>query len=328
MERFDKLLRSCGYILTAIALLYLATIIAHFDWHALALHHPVASIAYIVLFGLWAALFVVIGAYTWKLILEFINGSPVPAGDVFQVYLKSNIAKYLPGNVMHFAGRNYLGNKLGWNHSEMAFSSFLEFVFGAGFTGFIIVLFIAAGFISIPAQVRLSINTRNMIAYALMAAGGGLFLIALMYGYRYFFRKEQPGVTTRKLRDRARQFVTARFLVMAVKLFLISLVCFVMNSLFYFYLCRLVLDFYLAPADFFNAYAALGIANYSGVITPGVPGGFGVKESVSFLLISAYGYPREMLMVSILAYRVVCVLGDGIAFLFVLLFRQKSASRP
>ena len=316
MNMAHKLIRAVGYALTLLALIFIIDILAHFNWAALAFQNPFTSLAYIVLFGVWASLFVVIGAYSWKLILEFLNGSAIPAKDVFQVYLKSNVAKYLPGNVMHFAGRNYLGNKLGWKHSEMAFGSLLEFIFGAGLTGTIILLFIAAGLIAIPPEVSLKINAHTIPIYAALGVAGGLALLGSIYGYRYFFRKERPQVTSGKLWSRAKQFFTARFLALAGKLFLISLLCFLLNSLFYFYLCALVLDFHLKANDLFNAYAALGIANYSGIITPGVPSGFGVKESVSFLLISAYGYPRELLMLSILAYRIACVLGDFLAFGF------------
>ena len=314
MDKVKKILRAIGYFLTLLAIIYIVNIIAHFNWNALSFQSPLKSLAYIVLFGIWASLFVLINAYNWKLILEFLSNSSISAKDIFQVYLKSNIAKYLPGNVMHFAGRNYLGNKLGWKHSEVAFSSLFEYIFGAGLTGIIIILFIAAGLIAIPPQVSLKINFHRILVYSSIGAAGGFALIVLIYAYRYFYSKEQLHVTSGKLWRRAKQFFTRGFLVLAVKLFLISLFCFLLNSVFYFYLCELVLDFHIKQTDMFNVYAALGIANYSGILTPGVPSGFGVKESVSFLLISAYGYPRGILMISILVYRIVCVLGDLLAF--------------
>lgn len=314
VDRLIKFIRPLGYLLTFFALIYLINIIAHFDWNALKFKNPIMSIAFILLFGVWASLFLFIGAYNWKLILEFISSSAIPLRDIFQVYLKSNVAKYLPGSVMHYAGRNYLGNKLGWKNSEVAFSSLLEYIFGAGTTGIIIIIFIGAGLINIPPQLSLTINFHRILGYSAMGITGGLFIVVLIYVYRYFSSKELFRVTSKKLWNRAKQFFTRRFFVLVVKLFSISLLCFLLNSLFYFYLCDLVLDFHIKPADIFNVYAALGIANYSSILTPGIPSGFGVKESVSFLLISAYGYPKEILMISILAYRMASVLGDFLAF--------------
>lgn len=315
MDRIKKIIKPLfGYLLTVLSLIYIVKLIFSFDLNAVAFRNPFISVLYILFFGVWAALFVVIGAYNWKLILEFVNGASLPAKDVFQVYLRSNIAKYLPGNVMHFAGRNYLGGKLGWKNSEMAFSSLLEYIFGFGITGAIIILFAAIGLITIPPQVVFKINFNKILVYLIMAVFGCLILI---YVYRYFVSNEELKVTSRKLHNRAKQFFTRGFLLLFFKLAFISLVCFIMNCFFYFYLCSLVLDFQIKPYDFFNANAALSIANYMSILTPGVPGGLGVKESVSMLLISAYGYPKESLIVSILVFRIACVLGDVLPFFLV-----------
>ncbi len=323
MDRLNKFIRPLGYLLTFAALIYLVNIIAHFDWYSMKFKNSFASVFFTVLFGFWASLFLFIGAYNWKLILEFVNGESVSTKDVFHVYLKSNVAKYLPGNVMHYAGRNYLGNKLGWNNSEMAFSSFLEFIFGAGSTGIIIIMLLALGFINIPPQISFTFNFHKIVGYSALVAAAGLVVIGLMYSYRYFFYKERLRVTSQKIWHKAKQFFTGAFIILFVRLFLISLFCFFLNSIFFFYLCHLVLDFHIQPYDMFNVYAALGIANYSSIITPGVPSGLGVKESVSFLLISAYGYPKEMLLMSILVYRVACILGDLLSFLFVIFYPAK-----
>ena len=42
-----------------------------------------------------------------------------------------------------------------------------------------------------------------------------------------------------------------------------------------------------------------------------------MKESFSTLLLSAYGYPKDTLVVSLLVYRITCVLGDMIPFFIV-----------
>jgi len=321
MKRFIK---PFGYVLTLLSLAYIVNIFLHFDLHALQFKNPFLSIAFIFLFGVWASLFILIGAYNWKLILEFLNGSTLPARDVFSVYIRSNVAKYLPGNVMHYAGRNFLGSKLGWNNTEIAFSSLLEFAFGLALTGIIIVLFIAAGLVSFPAQVPLALNYERIAWYSVIAAAGLLFAILLIYAYRLLVYKESLELTSTKLCGRGKQFLSVRFLVLFAKMFLVSLCCFLLNCAFYFYLCDLVLGFRLQLADFFTANAALSIANYMSVVTPGVPGGLGVKESVSVLLISAYGYPKEALIVSIIVFRIACVLGDMFPYLVIKMCAAKS----
>ena len=317
MEKLKQYIRPLSYLLTIAALIYIGTIVAKFDWTALNFTNPIKSTGYIALFGVWSALMLFIFAYNWQLILEFIHGSAVKTKDIFRVYLTSNVAKYLPGNMLHYAGRNYLGNKLGWKNADMAFSSFLEFFFGVGMTALILILFIALDLIALPPHIALKINYHKVLAYSAAGVLTGIVLVIGIYVYRYVVRKEQLRQTSEKLLRKARLFTTRTFMILFVKLFVISLCCFILNSLFYYYLCDLVLDFHIKPEDMFNVFAALSIANYSGIITPGVPSGFGVKESVSFLLISAYGYPKEVLMVSILAYRIACVLGDFLPLIIV-----------
>lgn len=324
MERMQKFIKLIGYVLTLVSLGYIVGILTEFDLNSLHFKNPIISFLYILLFGIWASLFVLIGAYNWKLILEFVNGTPLPAKDISRVYLQSNIAKYLPGNVLHYAGRNYLGSKLGWKNSEMAFSSLLEYLLGFGLTGIIIIIFAALGLVHFPSEVSFSVNYNEVLGYTALVTAGVIFFIC---GYRFFVSKEEFSVTSRRIGNRVQQFFSLRFMVLSLRLFLLSLFSFIMNCFLFYYLCTLVLDFNIRHADFFNAVAALYIANYMSILTPGVPGGLGIRESVSILLISAYGYPKESLVISMLLVRLVNVLGDVLPFLVVTLFKKNESCR-
>ena len=317
-----KITELIGYVLTFLSLVYIAGILVNIDTGQLQINNPLLSLVLILVFGALASVSVFIGAYSWKLILEFVNGAPVTTKDVYRVYLNSNIAKYLPGNVMHYAGRNYLGSKLGWKNTEMAFSSLLEYIFGFGLTGLIIVLFALVGLVNLPQQFELTVDTEVIAKYLGIGFLIVLTAVTLLFLYRYFLVKEQPGVTAQKMSGYAGRFFTVKFLILFVKMFFITLSCFLINCIFYFYLCHVILDFQIRPEDFFNANAALSIANYTSILTPGVPGGIGVKESVSVLLLSAYGYPKESLLLSLLVFRITCVLGDVVPFFLIKLFPE------
>jgi hypothetical protein len=317
-----KITELIGYVLTFLSLIYIAGILVNIDTGQLQISHPLWSLVLILVFGALASVSVCIGAYSWKLILEFVNGAPVATQDVYRVYLNANIAKYLPGNVMHYAGRNYLGSKLGWKNTEMAFSSLLEYIFGFGLTGLIIVLFALVGLVNLPQQFELTVDTEVIAKYLGIGFLIVLTAVTLLFLYRYFLVKEQPGVTAKKMSGYAGRFFTVKFLILFVKMFFITLSCFLINCIFYFYLCHVILDFQIRPEDFFNANAALSIASYTSILTPGVPGGIGVKESVSVLLLSAYGYPKESLLLSLLVFRITCVLGDVVPFFLIKLFPE------
>jgi len=75
--------------------------------------------------------------------------------------------------------------------------------------------------------------------------------------------------------------------------------------------------------DFINIACALTVAGYAGVLTPGVPGGIGVKESVSVMLVSAYGYDKGNVVIISLFTRGLSVIGDLLAFFIVTRLRIK-----
>jgi len=306
-----------GYGLTLASLGYIAYILAGLDLGQLQIGNPFLALVLIGAFGAFASVSVFIGAYCWKLILEFINGTQVSTRDVFYVYLKSNIAKYLPGNVMHYAGRNYLGSKLGWKNSEMAFSSLLEYLFGFGLTGLVILLLASAGLVRLPPEMTLAVNTSALGKFAVLGLVIVLAIVAALFCYRGVVHQAKIQDTANEFYLQARRFLTLRFVALFLKMFFIALGSFAINGIFYYYLCDLIVNLQIRPADIISVTAALSIANYTSILTPGVPGGIGVKESVSVLLIAGYGYPQELLLVSLLVFRITCVLGDLVPFLMV-----------
>ena len=320
--RLNKISELFGYALTLVSLGYIASILVKTDLSTLRFDHPLLSLLQVLLFGALASCSVLIGAYSWKLILEFVNGNSVSGGDVFRVYLNSNIAKYLPGNVMHYAGRNYLGSKLGWKNTDMAFSSLLEYVFGFGLTGVVILLLAAFRLVELPDRMTLEVNSQAISQYGAIGLLLGIVMITLVVLYRYVVAKEHPQVTAGKMYSRASLFFTRKFLILLGKMFLITLGSFLFNCVFFFYLCDLIVGLQIRPEDIFNVNAALSIAGYASILTPGVPGGIGVKESVSLLLITAYGYPKEPLLVSLLVFRLACVLGDLVPYLVIKVIRK------
>ena len=44
------------------------------------------------------------------------------------VYARTQIAKYFPGNIFHYAGRQVLGNQVGYLHAPLAGASLFEVV--------------------------------------------------------------------------------------------------------------------------------------------------------------------------------------------------------
>ncbi len=63
--------------------------------------------------------------YVWSLILREFN-QPVKISWVVQIYLKTNVAKYLPGNIWHYYGRVWSMTSVGVSQSVATLSILLE----------------------------------------------------------------------------------------------------------------------------------------------------------------------------------------------------------
>lgn len=63
---------------------------------------------------------VFLSASAWFLWLEFFAGRRCGRTEALRVYAKANIGKYLPGNVMHYAGRNLFAGRLHLSQKQIA----------------------------------------------------------------------------------------------------------------------------------------------------------------------------------------------------------------
>lgn len=81
---------------------------------------------------------VFLSASAWCLWLEFFAGKRCNRREALRVYAKANIGKYLPGNVMHYAGRNLFAGRLNLSQKQIAAATLSEIaglVFAAFFMG-------------------------------------------------------------------------------------------------------------------------------------------------------------------------------------------------
>lgn len=70
----------------------------------------------------------VILALAWIRLLHNLVPAQADTRMLIGIYARSQLAKYVPGNVAHFAGRHVLGRRKGYAHSALAVSALLEIV--------------------------------------------------------------------------------------------------------------------------------------------------------------------------------------------------------
>jgi len=304
-----KIIRYVGYLITLISFYYLIRVILSFDFHLLTFKKNFSSLGSILLLSMGYGLFILpIGSYSWKSIIEFLSQERISEKEAFRIYARANIAKYIPGNVMQYVGRNYLASKLGWRQSDIAFSSFIEITLTI-VTGFLLLFFLViGGFVSIPAILSLRINFKLYPFY---------FLILMMVLLFLWFVYKKKGIP-----ETFKELKLRNSIIFSIKIFFIYSSMFITLSFFLIHIFYFVLDIPVKTEEILPIISSFIVSWFVSFVAPGVPGGLGVRESLIVLLLSPLYGPEKSLFASLIL-RFVTISGDIIAFLLTFLLKKK-----
>jgi uncharacterized membrane protein YbhN (UPF0104 family) len=310
--RFFRLL---SYILTLVALYYIYLFIRDTKFDLKGRFFNLTNIPYLAIITLLYASTLFIGGYFWKKIISFVSGKDVSQYHLLQIYFRSNIGKYLPGNVGHYMGRNYYTNKIGISHFQAAFSSFVEVVLMITLPGIFILGLIVSGAVTLPPDISLGLNTNLLTTIAIVLA-----LIAICYLgfiiYVRYFGKEKVKVFYSQWKLYLKQLISIKFMKLYLIGFVVMIVGFVVNGAILYLISYWIFDFDLGINNMLNFTTAGSVAGYAGIIVPGVPGGIGIKESLSVFLLSFYGYDKGLLAAIFIVSRICLIFSELLMFLF------------
>jgi uncharacterized membrane protein YbhN (UPF0104 family) len=296
----NKIIKIIGYIITLIAFLFIVKSLITMPLNFTQIKNPVAAVIWCVLLSVGYSVIVYISAFAWNMILEFIHKSKIPYRDLLPVYVKANIGKYLPGNVMHFAGRNILAGRLGFKHLDIAFSSVVE----------VITLIIAAclwstllamnSFTSIISNAVIKMNW-----WLICTIFAFVLIILVILIWRFIIKG--------KYLQKYRHFLTRRFLILFCKLFLIYSLTLLIPGVFLAFIFSFLMQSTFSISKVMIIVSAYTVSWVAGYIVPGAPGGIGVRESILLLLLGQQ-FSQETAMLAILLHRLTSIAGDIIAF--------------
>jgi glycosyltransferase 2 family protein len=209
------------------------------------------------------------------------------------VYGRTQIAKYLPGNVFHLVGRQVMGRQLGHGQGRLALASLLEAV--------LLVLIAAA--LSLPLMWRW-LDQAPLLVGAL--ATPAVALLAVRWARRHHHAAlfdlgapTDPGGAGAILR-----------LLCAAALYVLF---FLVVAAIFWMLALSVSEPGRAPAEFAGGIAVVALAWLAGFVTPGSSAGIGVREAVLIAALEGtVGAPASALIA--LALRLVTIGGDVVFF--------------
>ena len=290
MKRF---LTYLGYATTIVALFFFCYKIYRFRDHLEVALTQWSALLAILLGSCVIALARVLPAIAWHSIINYTSPRPISLIPIYKVYSKTQINKYIPGNVFHFLSRHVAGIKLGLNHRQLFLASAQEIF------GLILATIVLGSFASIP-----YFSKDNDFPLGQTFALAATFFIlgsissSLIFN-RFFFKPV-------KLKPKE-----------AINFFLpqyASYIAFmVING------SVLLLTYVLLGTEYsirFHLYcvSAYSFAWLSGFLVPGASAGIGVRESILVVLFSSYTAPSSAIS-AIILMRVISTFADILFFI-------------
>jgi hypothetical protein len=235
----------------------------------------------------------------WERLLRLFGLSGEDSIKLRSIYARSQIAKYVPGNVLHIAGRHVMGRALGISHATLSMAAIYEII---GLLAAALSLgLLGAGLLGMEQGLLGDLQTGLLL----------LLLVAVIFFAGHRFIPKLLG------RYGARLHITGHH--PTLRLLLIYL-----GYLGFFLLAGSILlalvNNFSGISDIPSAALVLVIFSLSwtaGFLTPGAPSGIGIREAIIVLMLEGITPSAQALIIAIL-FRVVTVLGDLLFLLAVM----------
>lgn len=302
-----KVVKICGNILTLIAFAYIIKKIVGMDIDYSKVFtrgnvHIVCALSFLY------SICVLISSIPWKIFIQIITQKRVPLNIVTHVYCKSNMYKYIPGNVFQYIGRNEVAYKYNLKQSDVALATAMDILMTLFSVGLISIILYPQGVLKILSFLHIFKLNYIIVFFTVIL----LLLVILIKN-------------TNRLVKKLRKFINKRFINKLVVCFMFYFIIGLTYGCIYYLVIRYILinyiDLSLIPI-IIGGYLYSWIAGY---ITPGAPGGIGIREAFIMQILSGV-LLSETLIVGIIIYRIISIIGDLVAFIFCKLILNNKSS--
>lgn len=300
-----KIIKIIGNIVAVISVVFIVKKFLELDINIKDFSSPkiIAAILILVLFQLVC---IFTGSYPWIKFVTFFSGKEIKMSDAIPVYTKSNILKYLPGNIFQFVGRNQLAIDLSISHKDVACATIVDILFS-------IVILTLFGVSFVGRYLSELIKQYNISSTVLLLAAIAVALLILIC-IAAFFNQKVKGLIKKYIGLFTKENVknlfkgAAYYLLFDIIASVIYLICvyLVFGSLSY--------------SEAFQLVGAYMISWVIGYITPGAPGGIGIRESV-MLLVCGGAYETGVMLYVIL-FRISSIISDFLGFVLGLIYER------
>ncbi|MBD2414969.1 hypothetical protein FACHB389_34575 [Nostoc calcicola FACHB-389] len=236
--------------------------------------------------------------WIWTWVLQELN-QPVSSPQFIRVYLKTNIAKYLPGNIWHYYGRILAAKNANVSPGAATLSVLLEPLLMATAALIIIILF-SSQFAANNTTLVVQILQLLSLAVVLCAVHPRFLNPAIRFLYKLKAKKSDPNIQPT--------------VVLTIKRYPLRPLLGELGFLSLRAIGFILTVFALNSGNLSQIPLLLGAFSCAwllGLVIPGAPGGLGVFEATAYELLR-HQFPAALVFSAIALYRLVSILAETV----------------
>jgi len=301
MQKGNKVVRILGNLLMCIALIYTIKKLISYEVDLSIIKEPISIIIILISVCIYI-INVILGCWPWRAVVSEVAKEKVPFMEIALIYTKANIYKYVPGNVFQYVGRNELATKRDLKHSDVALSTIIDTIWNLFSIGAVSVILYWDGFI-------LWINYQEISKEYIIIA---IFILCIFILVAAIIIKKFH-IQAVKLQEKLKKLFKKSFYICLIKNFVFYAIQCIINSIITFSIFMIISSEDFSFFSFKLCLGAILVSWIIGFITPGAPGGLGVRETVLIFLLKGE-LAEEVILLGVVINRVISIIGDLGAF--------------
>jgi len=297
---FEIITHYTGSLIVLISIIFLGFKLLKYRKQLIGFHFGLPHLVLLVIGPFFFVLGCFILTRAWERLLIFLGEREVPHNVCVGIYARANIAKYLPGNIFHFAGRHVLGLKNGFSNVSLGVSLVLEI---AGLTlGTSIIGVLGGAVFGIDRNIFDLRWTLVLMPCLCLLTYLGLKFFSIVFADRF---RALPVFTVKSIVGGLLPVLWVHILFLCLIGGILAVTVAVLSEPISIYEAGMVI-------------AVFAVAWMAGLLTPGAPAGIGVREAIIIALLGTMVSESDSIMIAF-TFRIITTLGDllfwGVGFL-------------
>lgn len=301
-----KAIKLIGNIITIVVVIFI--IKSFFDLDVdYGIVFQVANIPIVLVICAVYALHMVVLGLSWKTILYIFTKEKMPFASISFIINKSNLMKYIPGNVFQYVGRNELAMRYHLNHADVAFCTVCDVALNCVSVLLLSLILYGQGFSKWAEQY-------GGVSWFVIAIAIAVIAIALFFLI--------------KRRDKFLNFLAkAKEFLKRDSLFKIALcISFYMflgllTGFLYVIVLEKIVGISINASQVLAVIGAYQLSWVIGFVVPGAPGGIGIREAAITLFLGGIIAANDALLGAVI-YRFITIFGDLLAYVLSIIIKK------